>query len=84
MALDGSRFIGEWHFGVRKGQGKMEYSNGDSYQGSWNMDRMDGEGELRCSGMHYIGMLDRILETVKDNEMAQVHLKRTYFMGRGF
>ena len=53
---DGSRYIGDWHYGIRKGFGKLEYSNGDVFQGMWNTEKIDGDGELVCgNGLHYMG-----------------------------
>eukprot|EP00400_MALV-I_sp_L67-5_P000355 gene355-709_t len=44
---DGSLFKGQFMHGNRQGEGKMEWSNGDSYDGHWYKSCLDGNGTLR-------------------------------------
>ena len=37
-----SFFSGEWFEGMRHGQGKCKFINGDIYEGEWKEDKMHG------------------------------------------
>jgi hypothetical protein len=37
---------GEWSMGRKNGQGKMTYTNGDVYNGSWVNDFREGKGQF--------------------------------------
>lgn len=67
--LDGTKWTGKFSRGIRKGNGKIIYSNGDvfqvsvelhldsdSVQGVWKNDRIHGDGRLTCkNGLIYVG-----------------------------
>lgn len=53
---DGTRWTGKLARGIRKGHGKIVYSNGDVFQGTWKNDRIQGEGRLICkNALTYVG-----------------------------
>ena len=39
-------YIGQFIDGVKRGRGKMEWSNGESYDGEWRDDLKHGKGVL--------------------------------------
>jgi len=44
---DGSVYVGQWHMGVRQGEGTLKApSQGMQYTGSWNNDMMHGKGTM--------------------------------------
>jgi hypothetical protein len=42
--LDGARYSGEFKDSLRHGVGKLQWANGDTYDGSWVVDRRHGHG----------------------------------------
>lgn len=55
-SADGTKLIGKFSRGIRKGPGKIIYSNGDVFQGVWKGDRIQGEGRLTCkNALVYVG-----------------------------
>ena len=47
---DQSVFVGELRHGLKHGFGKYVWSNGDSYEGSWKNNKMEGAGIFRHVG----------------------------------
>lgn len=41
---------------IRNGLGKMEYKNGDIYEGHWENDKKHGEGEFTSENFTYRGV----------------------------
>ena len=42
---DGSEYIGDYVQGLREGQGRFKYANGDTYEGGWMENFMHGQGK---------------------------------------
>ena len=40
--LDGSVYVGTFSLGLKHGKGRMEYANGEVYDGGWMFDRYSG------------------------------------------
>ena len=45
-----SEYTGEWEKGIKKGQGKIEYQNGNVYEGEFQDDKPSGPGILTFAG----------------------------------
>ena len=43
------KYEGEWKEGMKCGQGKMIYPNGDVYEGEWKNDKRNGKGSITYS-----------------------------------
>jgi hypothetical protein len=58
--IDGSEiFEGNLINGIKTGNGKMKFSNGDEYTGNWDNDYMSGNGTMKFSdGNEYTGNWD--------------------------
>ena len=55
------RYEGTWSKGVREGQGKCKYPNGDLYDGAWSCDVRAGLGTCAFeNGDKYTGALSTI------------------------
>eukprot|EP00899_Mesostigma_viride_P007716 jgi/Mesvir1/16946/Mv15797-RA.2 len=53
-----ARYIGDWHKGIRQGNGTLYYDEEglSSYSGNWERDRKNGHGVMRyLSGNSYVG-----------------------------
>ncbi len=49
-------YQGSWHDGLRSGNGKMTFANGDVYEGAWKNDQPNGHGEMQYQdGTSYEG-----------------------------
>ena len=49
-------YEGDWHDGVRHGEGSFIHSNGMTYSGQWSNDQKNGEGEYTSpQGSIYVG-----------------------------
>ena len=57
---DRSKYLGTVVSGLRTGQGKYTYPNGDVYTGMWNQDKFHGLGSYNFgkSGVSYFGEFD--------------------------
>jgi len=44
MNYQSGTYVGQWQDGLRYGQGKFTWNNGDTYNGSWFEDKRHGEG----------------------------------------
>jgi hypothetical protein len=44
MKYQSGTYIGDWQDGLRHGQGKFTWNNGDTYNGSWFEDKRHGQG----------------------------------------
>lgn len=44
MQYRSGKYVGNWQNGLRHGQGKFSWNNGDTYDGSWFEDKRHGEG----------------------------------------
>mmetsp|Transcript_8362 Transcript_8362/g.8280 ORF Transcript_8362/g.8280 Transcript_8362/m.8280 type:complete len:631 (-) Transcript_8362:22-1914(-) len=81
-----NRYVGQWAFGKRNGQGTFYYANGSKYEGSWVDDLKSGQGTMTFEdGSVYSGafendhMVDRTLSgqvevrTATSPQMAQAN-----------
>ncbi len=51
-----TKSVGQWTSNQRHGQGRMQYSNGDAYEGSWIKDHRNGLAKyLYANGDVFIG-----------------------------
>jgi len=44
MKYQSGTYVGQWQEGLRYGQGKFTWNNGDTYDGSWFEDKRHGQG----------------------------------------
>ncbi|HHC80379.1 MAG TPA: hypothetical protein ENK46_10895 [Flavobacteriia bacterium] len=44
MQYPSGKYVGQWKGGLRHGQGKYTWNNGDTYQGAWVDDKRHGQG----------------------------------------
>ena len=65
---DGSTIAGEWENGRLK-SGRLEFANGDRYEGRFEMDKPDGSGCFFCkeTGTLLKGCSKMVLRMAKDN-----------------
>ena len=57
---DGSRYEGQWHAGLRHGNGTQFFLSGDTYTGGWDRGQQSGFGSLvKVNGDVYEGMYVR-------------------------
>jgi hypothetical protein len=54
LAVDRSRYTGDWVNGERNGLGEATFSTGGSYTGSWRNDKFDGQGKIVYAGSRRI------------------------------
>merc|ERR1711988_542633 len=48
MSKDGkSKYDGNWHLGLRYGQGTYTWTDGGSYSGGWVEDKREGKGTMK-------------------------------------
>lgn len=45
-AAGGDRYTGRWQAGLRHGQGRFVWANGQTYVGEWRKDAADGQGQI--------------------------------------
>lgn len=77
--VDGSVYTGDAKLGMFDGNGKMEYPNGDLYEGQWANNTRHGYGVLECSdGSSYIGAFRH---GDKDGAGEEVYADGTVFAG---
>lgn len=50
LAVDRSRYTGEWTHGERNGFGEATFSTGGSYTGAWRNDKFEGNGKIVYAG----------------------------------
>ena len=54
---DGSEYTGEWHMGLRHGEGTWTGTDGIVYRGQWEYDQPHKKGEIEIkSDYKYTGM----------------------------
>ena len=60
LAVDRSRYAGEWVLGERSGWGEASFSTGGSYAGAWQHDVFHGQGKMvyAGSGRSYEGLFE--------------------------
>lgn len=68
---DGSKYFGEVQDQKKHGKGKLELSNGESYEGYFKMDNMDGFGKYITEPLTYEGNWQNGLQNGKGVETWQ-------------
>lgn len=82
-------YKGQFNHGVREGKGKMEYSNHDVYQGTWQNDHRTGDGICWFADgcvFHGVWKFDQMIRGIfrkPDGELYDGELKDGKYNGYG-
>ena len=56
ITSQGSKYIGNWKYDKKNGNGLETYQNGEKYDGEWRNDNKDGKGAFEfADGSKYVG-----------------------------